>query len=124
MAVKAREVEIDGLGAQGDGLVELPEGLLYIPYALPGELWRVADGERYSLLRPHPERVDPVCPHFGSCGGCDAQHMPDAFYAGWKRRSTSCSACRSPAGVASRSMPGATAKTCTSASIARQRTTS
>jgi 23S rRNA (uracil1939-C5)-methyltransferase len=85
VAVKAREVEIDGLGAQGDGLVELPEGLLYIPYALPGELWRVADGERYSLLRPHPERVDPVCPHFGSCGGCDAQHMPDAFYAGWKR---------------------------------------
>ena len=85
VAVKAREVEIDGLGAQGDGVVELPEGLLYIPYALPGELWRVADGERYSLLRPHPERVDPVCPHFGSCGGCEAQHMPDAFYAGWKR---------------------------------------
>ena len=85
VAVKAREVEIDGLGAQGDGVVELPEGLLYIPYALPGELWRVADGERYVLLRPHPERVDPVCPHFGSCGGCEAQHMPDAFYAGWKR---------------------------------------
>jgi 23S rRNA (uracil1939-C5)-methyltransferase len=85
VAVKAQEVEIDGLGAQGDGIVELPEGLLYIPYALPGELWRVADGERYALLRPHPERVDPVCPHFGSCGGCEAQHMPDAFYAGWKR---------------------------------------
>ena len=85
MAVKAQEVEIDGLGAQGDGIVELPEGLLYIPYALPGELWRVADGEHYALLRPHPERVDPVCPHFGSCGGCEAQHMPDAFYAGWKR---------------------------------------
>ena len=85
MAVKAQEVEIDGLGAQGDGIVELPEGLLYIPYALPGELWRVADGERYALLRPHPARVDPVCAHFGSCGGCETQHMPDAFYAGWKR---------------------------------------
>jgi 23S rRNA (uracil1939-C5)-methyltransferase len=85
VAVKAQEVEIDGLGAQGDGVVELPEGLLYIPFALPGELWRVADGERYALLRPHPARADPVCPHFASCGGCDAQHMPDALYAAWKR---------------------------------------
>ncbi len=38
-----------------------------------------------SLLRPHPARADPVCPHFGSCGGCVAQHMPDALYAAWKR---------------------------------------
>jgi 23S rRNA (uracil1939-C5)-methyltransferase len=85
MAVKAQEVEIDRLGAQGDGVVELPEQRLYIPYALPGELWRVADGELYVVLRPHPARADPVCAHFGSCGGCVAQHMPDALYVAWKR---------------------------------------
>ena len=84
-AVKAQEVEIDGLGAQGDGVVELAEEVLYIPYALPGELWRVADGEREVLLRSHPARVDPLCPHFGSCGGCVAQHMPGALYVAWKR---------------------------------------
>ena len=85
VAVKAQEVEIDGLGAQGDGVVELPEELLYIPYALPGELWRFVDGEPPVLLRPHPARAEPVCRHFGSCGGCDAQHMPDGLYAAWKR---------------------------------------
>ena len=91
MAVKAQEVEIDGLGAQGDGIVELPEGLLYIPYALPGELWRVADGERYALLRPHPERVDPVCPHFGSCGGCVTTTGPRGARQPWSRTSSSIS---------------------------------
>ena len=86
MAVKAHEVEIDGLGAQADGVVDLPDGgQLYIPYALPGELWRYADGEPPVLLRPHPARVAPVCPHFGSCGGCETQHVPDGLYAAWKR---------------------------------------
>jgi 23S rRNA (uracil1939-C5)-methyltransferase len=85
VAVKAQEVEIDGLGAQGDGVVELPGEPLYIRYALPGELWRFVDDKPAVLLRPHPARVEPVCAHFGSCGGCAAQHMPDGLYAAWKR---------------------------------------
>jgi 23S rRNA (uracil1939-C5)-methyltransferase len=86
VAVKAQEVEIDALGAQADGVVELPDGgRLYIPYALPGELWRVADGEPAVMVRPHPARAEPVCKHFGSCGGCVGQHMPDSLYAAWKR---------------------------------------
>ena len=69
MAVRAQDVEIDGLGAQGDGVVELPGEPLYIRYALPGELWRFVDDKPPVPLRPHPARVEPVCPHFGSCGG-------------------------------------------------------
>jgi 23S rRNA (uracil1939-C5)-methyltransferase len=85
VAVKAQDVEIDWLGAQGDGVVELPGEPLYIRYALPGELWRFVDDKPPVLLRPHMERAEPVCRHFGSCGGCDAQHMPDGLYAAWKR---------------------------------------
>ena len=85
MAVEALEVQIDRLGAQGDGVVELPGEPLYIRYALPGELWRFVDDKPPMLLRPHPARAEPVCRHFGSCGGCDAQHMPDGLYAAWKR---------------------------------------
>ncbi|MEO9190983.1 MAG: RsmD family RNA methyltransferase, partial [Acetobacteraceae bacterium] len=29
-------------------------------------------------------RVIPACQHFGSCGGCVAQHLPDPAYAAWK----------------------------------------
>ncbi len=85
MTTEAQEVEIDRLGAQGDGVVELPDEQIYIPYALPGELWRFVDGKPAVMLRPHPERAQPVCPHFGSCGGCAAQHMPEALYVAWKR---------------------------------------
>jgi len=79
-------VEIDGLGAQGDGIVDAPSGQrLYVPFALPSERWRIAEGERDTLLRAHPQRATPVCQHFGSCGGCVAQHMPDDLYTAWKR---------------------------------------
>jgi 23S rRNA (uracil1939-C5)-methyltransferase len=84
VTVRAQDIEIDGLGAQGDGVAKTPEGLRYVPFALPGELWRV-EGRRDVLLRAHPARANPVCPHFGRCGGCVAQHMPDALYVAWKR---------------------------------------
>jgi 23S rRNA (uracil1939-C5)-methyltransferase len=86
VTTKAQEVEIDGLGAQGDGIVNTPaRQRLYVPFALPSERWRLAEGERDTLLRAHPQRAAPVCQHFGSCGGCVAQHMPDDLYAAWKR---------------------------------------
>jgi 23S rRNA (uracil1939-C5)-methyltransferase len=78
-------VRIVGLGAQGDGIAETPTHQIFIPYALPGERWRYEDGKPPMLLAAHPERVAPLCPHFGSCGGCDAQHMPEALYVAWKR---------------------------------------
>jgi len=79
------EVEIDRLGARGDGVAEAAGRLLYVPFALPGERWRVGEGGSSLLLRAHPARADPACVHFGTCGGCVAQHMPDELYAAWKR---------------------------------------
>jgi 23S rRNA (uracil1939-C5)-methyltransferase len=86
-----REVEIARLGAQGDGVAEGRDGPLYVPFALPGERVRVevAPGnDRAALLavlQPSPDRVEPVCPHFGVCGGCALQHLDEAAYLGWKR---------------------------------------
>ena len=42
-------------------------------------------GQLQAVLRPAPERVAPVCPHFGRCGGCARQHASDRFTALWKR---------------------------------------
>jgi 23S rRNA (uracil1939-C5)-methyltransferase len=78
-------LEIAGLGAQGDGIARTPARDVHVPYALPGELWRLTGDAPPQMLRSHPERATPVCPHFGTCGGCVAQHMPDALYAEWKR---------------------------------------
>jgi 23S rRNA (uracil1939-C5)-methyltransferase len=86
-----REVEIARLGAQGDGVAEGFDSPLYVPFALPGERVRVAvalgddRAELLAVLRPSPDRVEPVCRHFGVCGGCALQHLDGAAYLDRKR---------------------------------------
>ena len=46
----------------------------------PGEELEVLVGSRgnawpFQLLSPSPQRREPVCPHFGSCGGCSLQSL-------------------------------------------------
>jgi 23S rRNA (uracil1939-C5)-methyltransferase len=83
------EVEIVRIGARGDGIAETPAGLLYVAGTLPGERVQVEiEGERARLVRllsESAERALPACRHFGSCGGCVAQHMSPAVYRGWSR---------------------------------------
>ena len=89
MTRDAIEVEITRVGAQGDCVAETAVGQLFVPFTLPGERARVVpEGERARLdaiLTPSPDRVPPVCQHFGICGGCAVQHMAPAYYASWKR---------------------------------------
>ena len=81
-------IEISRLGAQGDGLADTPGGPVYVRYALPGErVLAEGEGTRRRLmevLRPSPDRAAPICPHFGVCGGCAAQHMSGPLYRSWK----------------------------------------
>lgn len=77
------------MGAQGDGIVETPQGALFAPYTLPGE--RVAgraEKDRFvveRILAPSADRVAPECRHFGICGGCLLQHWSAPSYLAWKR---------------------------------------
>ena len=95
-AAKAVEVEalITRLGAQGDGIAEIDGAPVYVSGALPGERVTVrlgpprGEGRSAALvqvLAAAPERISPPCPHFGSCGGCQLQHVSDETYADWKR---------------------------------------
>jgi 23S rRNA (uracil1939-C5)-methyltransferase len=59
---------------------------------LPGEIVEVESvsghPDRRRLLRiekPSAERIAPICPHFGVCGGCALQHWSSAPYRAWKR---------------------------------------
>ncbi len=83
---------IDRLGHRGDGVAETPAGPLYVPYVLPGESVEVepipGHPDRRHVLRVEvesPERIAPICPHFGVCGGCALQHWDTARYRVWKR---------------------------------------
>ena len=91
MASDVLEVEIARLGAGGDGVVEGADGPIYVPFTLPGERAVITlepGSDRGSLLdvrAPSPDRVAPVCPYFGACGGCSLQHMERGAYLAWKR---------------------------------------
>lgn len=77
------------MGHRGDGIAETSEGPVFVPYALPGETVEAErKGERaevVSILGPSPDRVEPICPHFGACGGCAVQHWREDKYRAWKR---------------------------------------
>ncbi len=83
---ETRDIDITRLGSQGDGIADTEAGPLYVPFALPGERWRFNSNDVAELVSPSPDRKTPVCRHFGTCGGCMSQHMPDRLYAEWKLR--------------------------------------
>ena len=86
MTTRPQEVDIARLGAQGDGIAETADGPRYVPFALPGECVRDGgQGLPELLSAPSPERREPSCRHFATCGGCVAQHMSEPLYESWKR---------------------------------------
>lgn len=84
-----RTLVIERLGRRGEGVARTKEGLVFVPFALPGEsVVAEVEGERGRLidvLASSGERVAPSCPHFGTCGGCAVQALAPSAYAAWKR---------------------------------------
>ncbi|MGF1605657.1 MAG: class I SAM-dependent RNA methyltransferase [Rhodothalassiaceae bacterium] len=84
-----RRLIVERLGAQGDGMAPTRDGPVYLPGSAPGDLVEAevhatrrgpAVG-KWRLITPSPQRADPVCPHYGVCGGCSLQHVDAALYA-------------------------------------------
>ena len=80
---ESTELTIERLGAKGDGIAMREGAPVYVPFALPGEQWRVGS-EGAQRLTDSAERAEPACRHFLQCGGCLAQHMSPALYRDWK----------------------------------------
>lgn len=83
-------LDITALAHKGEGRADTPDGPVHVPFTLPGETVRVRrEGTRARLLEvlsSSPDRVEPACPHFGTCGGCALQHMDQAAILDWKRQ--------------------------------------
>ncbi len=82
-------LDIEKLGQRGEGVARTDRGLVFVPYALPGDTVRAeVEGERGLLIevvKPSADRVAPFCEHYGVCGGCAVQALAQAPYAAWKR---------------------------------------
>ena len=75
---------IDGWSSDAAGVCHLDGRAVFVPGALPGEEWelrivKVASNAVYArrerLLLPSDARIQPDCPYYGKCGGCDTRHM-------------------------------------------------
>jgi 23S rRNA (uracil1939-C5)-methyltransferase len=75
---------IEALGHKGDGLALVGTQKLHISKVLAGEVVELVEARLSRVLTPSPERVDPFCPHYATCGGCKFQHWADAPYQAWK----------------------------------------
>ncbi|MDF1713261.1 MAG: class I SAM-dependent RNA methyltransferase [Akkermansiaceae bacterium] len=89
------ELEIEALSNLGAGIAKPDGWVVFVPFALPGEkvrakVWRnegnCSHADLIEVLEPSPDRIAPHCPHFGTCGGCQYQHLPYDKQLEWKTR--------------------------------------
>lgn len=85
---------VEGLGTNGEGIIKCGGTTAFVPFCLVGERVRFkvvkADkncvyGKLESVLNAAYPRVNPPCPVFFKCGGCDLQHMNYAAQLQFKR---------------------------------------
>lgn len=78
------ELELTNIAHGGDALGRHEGRVIFVPYGIPGESVRVeitqdrgrwARASLIEVLSPSPNRIQSPCPYFGTCGGCQWQHM-------------------------------------------------
>lgn len=85
MPIQILDADITDLSHDGRGVAHVAGKALFVSGGLPGERVRVRltarhraydEGRAEEVLTRSPERIEPRCPHFGTCGGCALQHLP------------------------------------------------
>ena len=77
-------VLVEAVAAEGKALAHVDGMVLFIPFAVPGDIVNVKavkkknylEGYITEIVKPSPDRLEPFCKHFGSCGGCKWQPLP------------------------------------------------
>jgi 23S rRNA (uracil1939-C5)-methyltransferase len=86
--MKKIQVKIESMAFKGYGVARVDGKLIFIPHSVIGDEGWVevteekkdyAIGSLKKTIIPSPWRVDPPCPYFHWCGGCQWQHITDSI---------------------------------------------
>jgi 23S rRNA (uracil1939-C5)-methyltransferase len=89
------ELDLTDIAFGGSAIGRQDGEVVFVPFGLPGERVRIRpqrqrrnfmEAELVEVLDPAPGRVDPPCPYFGSCGGCQWQHATYELQLAMKRK--------------------------------------
>lgn len=78
-------VTIEACAAEGKALTHWDGAVVFVPFAVPGDIVNIRvtrkhhnyyEGFVAKIVHPSPDRVEPFCQHFGTCGGCKWQPLP------------------------------------------------
>jgi 23S rRNA (uracil1939-C5)-methyltransferase len=88
-------MHLDDLSYFAEGVGRVDDEVYFVAFGLPGEdvVAEVHEARKkfrrsrvIDVLRPSPDRVAPPCQYFGTCGGCQSQHIAYASQLAFKRR--------------------------------------
>lgn len=77
-------LKIEKYAGEGVSIAYHNDKTVFVRYAIPGETVKVniykettgyAVAEPLEILEPSPDRIEPFCPFFAFCGGCDYQML-------------------------------------------------
>ncbi len=92
------ELNIDSYGDKGEGVGRYDGLAVFVPFAIVGERVKAkiilskksyAVGKLVEVIKSSPERVEPKCPYFTKCGGCQLMHMSSREQASLKEKKVS-----------------------------------
>jgi 23S rRNA (uracil1939-C5)-methyltransferase len=81
------KITITDIGAEGNAIARVNNQVVFVPMLIPGDvadLRVIRKKKKYLECIPvkfhqvSPDRIEPACSHFGTCGGCKWQHLPYA----------------------------------------------
>jgi 23S rRNA (uracil1939-C5)-methyltransferase len=79
------KIRITDIAAEGNALARVENMVVFVPMLIPGDvvdIQIIRKRKRYMegrVVRFHEystDRIEPLCSHFGICGGCKWQHLP------------------------------------------------
>ncbi|MCX7697216.1 MAG: 23S rRNA (uracil(1939)-C(5))-methyltransferase RlmD [Bacteroidales bacterium] len=86
---------VESLASEGYGIAYLDGKVTFIPFTAPGdeveaELIQIKRNYNYAqflkIVKPSSIRIEPLCQHFGTCGGCKWQHLSYKTQLEWKQQ--------------------------------------